>query len=345
MQLRRAVLIALLAAACHQAPTERPPDAMPDALMLSDAETSTGCDFVQRNHTSLPDLEFVPFTYTGQPVTFCGSDDWLADPLYPNLCTMESTFPIDVPAPVESIMRFQSDAPITGINYYGHSNAVATTATSGFELTRMGGYGVMDLVSVNAPHTASSGTPIHYKLTLQAFSFDQICPAVSTPAEYTESHDGSASTGNDMAMFENGVLTALPAANAMLEKTGLTIASGSSHRIHGTSGNVTIDGNGMLDKDTYEVTTGPDTVVLSVRATPPKTQGIYYMFLLTSPDLLTYQMSGDTRNGPLYAESLGVFQVQPSTTYWVQIFAVNYTTKVTLPVDYDLSVCGANASL
>ncbi len=342
MQLRRTVLIALLAAGCHTSSAGSPDASGPDAFVLSDAETSPGCDFVQRGANTQFDYETIPFDYTGQTFTVCGD---IVGAGYSTMYTTHS------PGRVDTLVRVDFDAPVAWYNgdlskggafaAYDRGSEVHLDAQHDLVLTEVASDPASNgqsglLIGSFAPFASA---PAHYKATVGAFDMGTLCPAVTTPVEYTESHDGNDNTGNDV--FVETTLTA--ATTDVPEPTGLTIDAGSAHRIAGTSSDVRRTGDDARDRDTFEITTGATTHLLYVRPTPSADSGAFLTLELTTPDFGSFARSGSPRDGQDLAGGIGMFAVAPSTTYWLQVDgAVNGNpTGTGLPLAYDLSICGA----
>jgi hypothetical protein len=363
MTLRHAVLLACVSA-CSSKPAPpgvpdtrlqfdaREPDApWPDAF-LADAETAPGCDFVQRDHTSLPDNETIPWDLTA-PITICGSIDLLHSTV-----AWEKPFATDTTFAIGSASRqgvkatLVADAPLDvfqgGVSVQGNGVSFVLDGSSRYSLAWLdkGGGGI----AVQAKYPTTATAPINYKLTLEPYDFSTLCPQLTTPVEYTESHDGSLSGGNDVFGFnpkQGGnplVLTSYTGDSP--ELTGITVASGSAHRVDGVSAAVPQKWDESNDKDTFQLATGPDTTYLVVRSTPfvDPTKTAFVVYNLTTPALDIWEPSGGAHNGPILLQGLGVLPVQPSTTYWLQVEGASLSGGTAgLPLSYDLSICGRNA--
>ena len=353
--------LALVAACSGGAKTFQPdarelsdasPDAAPDA-MLPDALTAPGCDFVQRDHTSIPDGEDLPFLYTGTPITICGSLDLLhGTQAWVQPYGTYTTFVLRIDQKRDAVVSFHADAPIDvwqgGVAYYTYTGEgpFATSTTDSHFLATFGQYGNSEQLTVTAAYPTTATAPISYKLTIEPYDYKPLCPALTTPADYTEAHDGQFSTGNDVASYAGTAtlhLTSDPSDSP--ELTGLTINPGDARRIHGVSEAVPQSNDEANDRDTYQFTTGPSTTYVIVRPTPYADAQAFILFYLMTPDLQHLRASGSGHNGLLLPGGLGIFPVEPSTTYWLQVLGSSETGGHDgLPLTYDVSLCGANAA-
>jgi hypothetical protein len=356
-----AVLTVVAAAACSSTPAPIVPDTrlyfdadLRDASFdagLPDSQTAPGCDFVQRDHASLPDWEVIPFDYTGQPITICGSIDLLhSSQSGEDNFAMDTTFAISVKASYDVKLVLTADAPIDvfqgGVSLTTNGVSFVTSPSSMDLVGEL--YTGENPIILRASYPTTATTPISYKLTIQPYDFSTLCPKLTTPVEYTESHDGQLSNGNDVFGHSGSSLVLTSNTSDSPELTGLTINSGSAHRVDGVSAAVPQQLDEGNDRDTYQITTGSDTTALVVRSTPfvDPTITAFVFYTLTTPALDIAEASGNAHNGPTLRHGLGILPVKPSTTYWLQVEGASLAGNTAgLPIAYDLSICGLNAPL
>jgi hypothetical protein len=353
--MRSAVVLSIalgaLAGCKHAGSPEASPDASPDAA-TEDPEPApiAGCDYVQRHHhDSTSSIETLPFSFTGKPFTICGAID--PPPADDPLGSIMRTFEVGSATTQSFVAHVETDTPVTYFDYEHDVDGVFFYASPSTELhvdtthDVVFGFirgGQVTQFSANSTTGYKFTAPIHFKATISPFSAKAQCPQPNTPVDYTEAHDTATSKGNDVFEFSGATADATDAP----ESTGLTIDNATPRRIDGTLASVApAEHTRTRDRDTFQITTGPDTHVLYVRPTPSSSDNSFVYLRLATTDLADIQNSGDERNGQNLAGGLGIFVVKPSTTYWLQIDGSDSSNVNDFPRNYDLSVCGSAGPL
>jgi hypothetical protein len=192
-------------------------------------------------------------------------------------------------------------------------------------------------ISVEAYANQDATTAIPYKVKIATDMPATRCPKLPATPSYTEAHDGSGNTDNDMIDVQYTAppyytLTASTADNP--EPTGLTIAAEANYRVSGSSANVGLSG-AYFDKDTYLITTGPTTNQLTIRLNWPSTTADldYFMFPAGTQNAVQ-----TTSNVSLTEPEFKTMAVKPNTMYWLWVGA--FMSSTNLPATYDFSICG-----
>jgi hypothetical protein len=302
-----------------------------------------GCDYVQRDHAALPDVEAVPVPYTGEPFTVCGTIDLLHGTGEVATYTTHQTYTITSTVDADVIASFDSDASLDGFaepyTFLHAAGGGLVDGDHGAFAAHVWAGGVANQLIVYARYPTTATAPVPYKLTIAPFDARTICAISGAPAAYTEAHDGADSHDNDvfhMVSVEGGyAIEATPSASDVAEPTGLVVAAGSQLRLHGTAAATAKDAVGINDVDAYAIVTGPDTYELSLRLAWEADE--YMQFALVPSDPARVDLNAHhVRTGP----ETEVWAVKPSTAYTLWVMSQSPTATATA-VDYDLSVCGA----
>jgi hypothetical protein len=297
-----------------------------------DANPFAGCDWVQTDHTNT--LETVT-GFTGATFTICGQLDLVNGSGTPTQYVR--SFGLVSATTTDVAIRLDTAQPIDGFSYVDLADVGRDSSrvikSHGVVTATLKGGGQADTLSITSVTPTSVTTAIAFKLTISPLPAAQICPTFAT-VDYTEAHDGASSNANDtLRITASGFSTT----GGTAEPTGLTLASGSMHRLHGTSGAVTPDTFGFNDVDAYAVTTGADTNELAVRldwtGTPPD-----MAFAVAATDLSAWYL---TNVGS--PARIGLIAVAPATTYWIWA-AANTAGTNGLPLPYDVSLCAAHVA-
>ena len=210
---------------------------------------------------------------------------------------------------------------------YDHSAMLVHFATGTNEL------------SVEAYASADIAAPVPYKLQIATDMPMTRCPQVTAAANYTEAHDGTAHTGNDVIAIDYNATppdSLTPATTDLPEPTPLVVAPATSYRITGTSDTVTST-DSYLDRDTYAIMTGANTNQLTVRLDwAAATADLDFGLFDENPSPVTDIGGGFlTGNG---GPEIQTIAVKPNTTYWLWTGAFMGSTGQ--PITYDFSLCG-----
>jgi hypothetical protein len=161
---------------------------------------------------------------------------------------------------------------------------------------------------------------------------------LSGPLTHTETDESAAGhRANDVMAVEWPwwVSFATTAAADLPDPTGITATAGSDVLIQGTSANVLSAGDDYRDRDTFVVTTGPTTEWLFLRASWPNGDTDLDVFMFSAAEPTLVQGGGFSSSN---ISEVMFAKVDPGTSYWLWIGA--YNTSTTLPIAYDLTVCG-----
>ena len=292
-----------------------------------------GCDWLQSDHTN--QQENIPVAYTGAPLTLCGQIDLqhgpaagIADASYKQLA-FNSTVSGEV------VVRIDTASSVDGY----HRVQLSLYQSGGGQLVGTHGVFVGPIQAGNhyldlaAEYPTSVTAPITYRITIAPRSIASLCPTVTAPADYTESHDGASHDGNDVVRFATNQLAPTPSATDAPEPTAITAAAGSAHRLHGASDAVTPDASGLNDADTYAITTGAGVHELAIRADWTAPVALYTA--LYSTDLRVRELAPPLDVGP----EVALVAVAPSTTYWLWVAGATSGGTTGLPAAYDVSLC------
>jgi hypothetical protein len=199
-------------------------------------------------------------------------------------------------------------------------------------------------VVVTATASAAISAAIPYKVVLYADTPTTRCPDLTgMTADYTEANDGSANTGNDVVLVDfakSPSFTLTPSTTDAPEMTGLTIDTTKNVDIVGSSATEAAGSDTYLDRDTYELMTGPSTNELSVRLNwPGSTADLDYVVfedsMITTPNVAATLTASSE-------DEFATFAVKPGTSYWLWIGA--YKGSTGQPIAYSASVCGGDFS-
>lgn len=194
-------------------------------------------------------------------------------------------------------------------------------------------------LSVEAYASADIAAPVPYKLQIATDTPMTRCPQITAAADYTEAHDGTTHTDNDVIAIDYNATppdSLTPATTDVPEPTGLVVAPATNYRITGTSDMVTA-ADSYVDRDTYAIMTGANTNQLTVRVDwQATTADLDFGLFGENPSPVTDIGGGflTSNTGP----EIQTIAVKPNTTYWLWTGA--YTGSTGQPLTYDFSVCG-----
>jgi hypothetical protein len=229
---------------------------------------------------------------------------------------------------------FDTNTPATLLNAGDYTGALGDHGVFLAELPA-GNYNVV----VTATAAAALSGAIPYKIVLFADQPTTRCPDLTTAtADYTEANDGASNTGNDVIGVNFSKNPSFTSIAGTAEPTALTIDESKNFHIAGSSGSVAAGSDEYLDRDTYEITTGPSTNELSVRLNwPGTTADLDYIVVPESS--LTAANEAATLSAT-QEDEFATFAVEPGTKYWLWVGAYDGSTG--MPIAYSASVCGAN---
>ena len=188
------------------------------------------------------------------------------------------------------------------------------------------------VVEARAPTDLAGSIPYRVRLVPGP---SHLCPSSSDKPAYTESHDGPAMTGNDVALVDFTKEPAVVGDGSSPEQTGISLHAGDTPVIAGTLGSVG-RGDQYLDRDTFALSTDDTTNELLVRLDWPDAD-VDLDYLVLDPDTLA-PIGAATRADTIDSEFAAV-AVRPRTRYllWVG----RYAQPSVGPIEtYDATVCG-----
>jgi hypothetical protein len=222
---------------------------------------------------------------------------------------------------------------------YSVGTFVGTHAVASLDLAA-GDY----LVQVSAFDDAAITADIDYRLTLNPDNAATRCPKSTAAASHSESGDGATEDGNDVYEVRYGSANTPHRAFTALvtdqpENVTAPIAPSMSYHITGTLANPTVTPVSWMDsfkeRDTYAITTGATTNELAARLNWAGTTADLDLLVFPMNDLVDFADAYANRS---MEDEFVTFAVKPSTTYW---FFVGADDSSTVPLNYDLTVCGA----
>lgn len=193
-------------------------------------------------------------------------------------------------------------------------------------------------IYISAFNGTAAAADLDYKLVLAPDNAAARCPKMTGTATYTEALDGASNDGNDIYIvnYTGGTPRDFTSASDVVEPTGISVAPSMSYHVAGSSGTPGTNYNDFyLDRDTYQITMGPNANQLSLRLNWSATTADF--------DVLVFPMGllSDFAEG-YYNRSMEdefvTTAVTPGMSYWVFVGAD--TTSTGQPLAYDLSVCG-----
>ena len=344
----RALAIAVMLAACGNDHDGTNPDApgsgssSPDAPLPCDyTETSDGANATTAETTNV--------TVGGGDRTLCGS----IDPGHFNTTSKtvdEDRYRVSVGSNGALVVRFGGDAGIETLSLYSvlifDTAATPALLNGGHFDATLGDHGVFRTslpagnydVVVRGQAAADSSAPIKYKVRISA---ESACATVTAAASYTEAHDGTSNTGNDVMTVNFAAdpsFAPTPATTDAAEPTGLTIDAMTPLRLSGSSASIAPGSDQYLDRDTYQFTTGAATNELAVRLGWQGAVDLDYLVFKDS----TVAATGASTTASTSPDEYATFAVEPNTSYWIWVGAAKGSTA--LPAAYDVSMCGAQVA-
>jgi hypothetical protein len=338
--------------------TPAPDGVMPDAAPppCSYTERADASNDPTADPATDPRPEPTLITVGARPQTLCGTID--RGHFNADTRTVDAdAYRVTAEAPADLLVRF-SGVPEAGVMVefsvfvfttddnptllYGGSNNPIIRDHGAFLLSLPAG--TYDVV-VAARGPADLETAFDYKVQI-APDGPARCAAITAPANYTESADGTGADpdggnhGNDVIAVDFDLdpafqLTASTADAA--EPTGITIDTVAAIRIAGSIADVDADDD-YLDRDTYLIRTGPATGELTLRLgwASPRAD-LNYLVFPADPTGEVGEVGDSLRFDG--TEEYNVVAVKPSSAYW--IWVGGHDGSVDLPATYDLSICGA----
>jgi len=181
--------------------------------------------------------------------------------------------------------------------------------------------------------------PIGYAISV-AENLDSCPPAEGMP-DYSEAADAD-SRGNDTVAIDYPAPPRVTEADDQPEPTALVLTAGTVALVHGQSGAVESAGDSYLDRDAYEIETGPDTSELELRLAWEDGDVDLDVYLFEAGDPGNdYSVGLGTSIGGSGDELLTV-NVDPEQRYWLWVGAFDSTAQgggTDLPRDYDVTLC------
>jgi hypothetical protein len=197
-------------------------------------------------------------------------------------------------------------------------------------------------VTVQSYDATAPAAALDYKLAIIPDAASR-CAKATTAADFTEMRDLPTADGNDVIEVRYG--NQQPArqltgnvADAP-EATGFTIAPNMTYHAVGENTKPLVTpaswADSFQDRDTYEITMGPNTNELSVRLNWPGTTADFDMFVFPKDGII--EQATGWYNGNMEDE-FTTLAVEPGKSYWVWVGADDMSTGQ--PINYDLTLCG-----
>jgi hypothetical protein len=164
----------------------------------------------------------------------------------------------------------------------------------------------------------------------------RLCSTEHDNLAYTESHDGDAMTGNDVALVDFTKQMAVTGDGSSPEATDISLHAGENPVIAGALG-VMGRGDQYLDRDTFAFSTDDWTNELLVRLDWPDAD-VDVDYLVLDPDTLAV-VGAATRADTLDAE-FSVVAVRPNTRYLLWIGRYAQPAGAASSESYDATLCG-----
>lgn len=314
----------------------------------SDVTPVAECDYTEKDDatndylaSSGYQLEQTGFTFGGTQRTICGQvntghyDSYYSSVDIDNYgLTLQNDGDVVVTltgalADVETVgvYAYNSDLGSSSGNYfvYDHGVFAAHLPAGNYEF------------SVEAYDEGDLAAPISYKVKINTDHPYTRCARVVHAPDYTESFDGADSTGNDMVDVNYANYPAATRTNGAdaAEVSGMMMSKPAKFRMWGESGVHSVT-DSYFDRDTYSVTTGPDTNQISLRLNWSEQHADLDFYLFQAGTSVSI---GSATTEKLGEEEYGVFSVQPNTSYWVWVGAAGGTDPSYLPAEYNVSLC------
>ncbi|MBU1239987.1 hypothetical protein KKF84_04370 [Myxococcota bacterium] len=184
----------------------------------------------------------------------------------------------------------------------------------------------------------AASSPTTYSLQLVQNRYP--CAPLTGSADYIEAGDDASNRGNDMVLLNRGqtYATETDSPDDRPEETGITTTSGGCYLISGVSAAVDSPDGYLMDRDTYEFTTGPDTSEVAIRIDWPA--GIYNDMSLNMMkaydynDMLSMSFVWEVDRPEMLQTT-----VEPNTTYWIVAGSFYNGGAFVGPSDYDITLC------
>ena len=332
---------------------DAPPRIVPDAMPVADAAPPDAAPLAACDYNEMSDFGTNDFsaedsgtTLTTAPIVLCGtvaSAD-IAGQITGNVD--EDLISFSVANDGNYLMRLTAvglDSDITisfrlqdsGGNTLGTGLFFSGHAVLAMPLTA-GSY-TMDMVATGTAPSNNEG----YRFTIATDAPATRCVTVTTAANYVEAHDGTQNTGNDVVSI--GVTGSDSIVNGTAEATNLTLTSGTSSRITGSSGlSLAFYGDEYVDRDSFQITTGATTNQLDVRinwsGTTDDLDG--YLFPVPASGATSIDDVGAMTASSTTGPEFGSLAVNPNQSYllWVGDY-IGGAGSLTLP--YDITVCAS----
>jgi hypothetical protein len=348
--------LCLLLACGDNKDKQRPPDGglLPDGPAV-DMMVVPVCTYTEMADATNDDLfgsgtpEATGISFTGTTTVICGQ----INPGHFNTTQMNvdvDSYRITVPSETRGILYFTApgaeELQSTAIEISGLTTTSAVSEVGVF----VDDYAVTSaplppgdyLITVSSYNQADIAAAIDYRLTIEMDSATR-CPRVTADADYTEANDGVTASGNDVYEVRysgnprrqfTAITTDAP------EPTGITVDTNVSYRVSGTSDLPVTAPVSWLDayqdRDTYAITMGATTNMLSVRVNWPGTTADLDVFVFPMNELNEIATGWYNAN---MEDEFTTLAVTPGATYWVMVAADDDSTG--LPVDYDITLCGS----
>jgi hypothetical protein len=169
------------------------------------------------------------------------------------------------------------------------------------------------------------------------FLADNECPQLTKKADYVEAHDGTDNHGNDVLAVDFSKNPVATTSAGTAEPTKLVFDAGVQKHISGSAANV-MGTDPYMDRDTYAISTG-NANELSVRLDwTAGAADLDYIVFAEGSMVPTGASTVASTTGP----EVAIFPALPSTHYQLWVGAAK--SSASLPVMYDVSVCGSHAA-
>lgn len=348
----RLLPLVLLVACGDNHGQNHPPDAPPHADAAVDAPMPLTCGYTEMKDTMNDDL-FANGTPEDTGVSFastfmiCGKLDsghYEAQPQRIDVDSYKFTVPAATHALVSLTAPGAENYDFVGIEIYGMTTSVDATGTfignyAGTAADLPPGDYIITITSYDATAPAAA---LDYKLVVQVESAMR-CPKSTAAATYTENLDGTTADGNDVIEIRYmGMPKRQLTANTVdvPEPTGIMVTPDMSYRVAGTNSKPTVApadwADSFQDRDTYQITMGGTTNLLSLRLNWPGNTADFDLFMFPMGGIIEQAVS--YKAGMMEDEALTT-AVTPGMSYYVWVGADDASTGQ--PIDYDLTVCGA----
>lgn len=334
----------------HNGPPDagKTPDAPPDAAIPLTCAYTEMADVLNDDVSAGNGMaEETMLSFTG-PMMICGKLDNTHYDTARQLIDIDS-YTFTVPAESNGLVYFTAPGAEAYDSVFIEINAmtVNTSEYGGF----IGNHAVLSAslppddytVTVHSADAVAPPSALDYKLVIVPDAATR-CAKSTAAATFTEARDTALAPDlNDMIEVRYMGNTRQPTASLldMPEATGISVAPNMSYHIVGTNhANPGVPpaswADSFQDRDTYEVTMGPNANELSVRLNWPGTTADFDLFVFEKDG--SYEEAAGWYNGNMEDE-FTTLAVDPSKTYWVWVGADNASTGQ--PINYDVTLCGA----